>query len=97
MYYTGLHWKKNLWKAFFYSVEDYTTIQRIDDSAIDKMAARFWHTDDSATFLFEKKRPKNVSYPSRVSLKDFSYPLRVPERTYTTPHGVFLPLAGADF
>ena len=26
-----------------------------DDSAIDKMAVRFWHTDDSATFLFEKK------------------------------------------
>ena len=26
-----------------------------DDSAIDKMAARFWLTDDSATFLFEKK------------------------------------------
>ena len=26
-----------------------------DDSAIDKMAARFWHADDSATFLFEKK------------------------------------------
>ena len=25
-----------------------------DDLAIDKMAARFWHTDDSATFLFEK-------------------------------------------
>ena len=68
-----------------------------DDSAIDKMAARFWHTDDSATFLFEKKAKIFFNYPSRVSLKDFSYPLRVPERTYTTPHGVFLSLAGADF
>ena len=26
-----------------------------NDSAINKMAARFWLTDDSATFLFEKK------------------------------------------
>ena len=26
-----------------------------DNSAIDKMTARFLHTDDSATFLFEKK------------------------------------------
>ena len=68
-----------------------------DNSAIDKMAARFWHTDDSATFFFEKKRPKFFSYPSRVSLNDFSYPSRVPETTLTTPHGVFLPLAGADF
>ena len=29
-----------------------------DDSAIDKMAARFWHIDNSATFLFEKKAKK---------------------------------------
>ena len=53
----------------------------------------WWFSD----FSFWKKRPKFFSYPSRVSLKDFSYRLRVPERTYTTPHGVFLPLAGADF
>ena len=51
-----------------------------DNSAIDKMAARFWHTDDSATF-FWKKKANFFSYPSRVSLKDFSYPSRVPETT----------------
>ena len=34
-----------------------------DDSAIDKMAARFWHTDDSATFLFEKKKAKIFFLP----------------------------------
>ena len=68
-----------------------------DDLAIDKMAARFWHTDDSATFLFENKSQNFFPTPHGFSLKDFSYPLRVPERTYTTPHGVFLPLAGADF
>ena len=33
-----------------------------DNSAIDKMAARFWHTDDSATF-FLKKKAKNFFLP----------------------------------
>ena len=62
-----------------------------DNSAIDKMAARFWHTDDSATFLFEKKA-KFFFLPLTGSLKDFSYPLRVLlERTHTTPHGFFYP------
>ena len=66
------------------------TIQRHDNVRDwTTMAARFWHTDDSATYGFWEKRPNGiVSYPSRVSLKDFSYPLRVPERTHTTPHGV---------
>ena len=68
-----------------------------DDSAIDKMAARFWHTDDSATFLFEKKGQIYFPTPHGFSLKDFSYPSRVPERTYTTPHGVFLTPGGSWF
>ena len=52
----------------------------------------WWFSD----FSFWKKRPNFFSYPSRVSLKDFSYPLRVLHRK-DSPHGVFLPLAGADF
>ena len=59
---------------------DYTTIQ--NDNSVD--TARFWHTDDSR---------KKGQIPLRVSLKDFSYPLRV---AHTTPHVVFLPLTGAD-
>ena len=54
----------------------------------------YWWFSDFSSWI---KRPKFFSYPSRVSHKDFSYPLRLPETTWTTPHGVFLPLAGADF
>ena len=43
---------KNIWPKWLH--DDSAN----DDSAIDKMAARFWHTDDSATFLFEKKGQK---------------------------------------
>ena len=68
-----------------------------DNSAIDKMADRFWHTDDSATFIFEKIGQKFFPTPHGFHLIDFFYPLRVLERTHTTPHGIFLPLAGADF
>ena len=75
---------------------DYTTIQRMTIPRLTK-----WRPDFDMLMIqrlfFLKKRPKFFSYPSRVSLKDFSYPLRVLERTHTTPHGVFLPLTGADF
>ena len=58
-----------------------------DDSAIDKMAARFWHTDDSATFLFEKKGQKFFPTPHGFHLK-----------TFPTPYGcqkvLLLPLTG---
>ena len=58
-----------------------------DDSAIDKMAARFWHTDDTATFLFEKKAKKNF-----LPLTDFHL------KTFPTPYGcqkwLTLPLTG---
>ena len=58
-----------------------------DDSAIDKMAARFWHTDDSATFLFEKKGQNFFPTPHGFHLK-----------TFPTPHGcqklLKLPLTG---
>ena len=47
-----------------------------DNSAIDKMAARFWHTDDSATFLFEKKGQNFFPTPHGFHLK-----------TFPTPHG----------
>ena len=78
------------------TIEDYTTIQRMTIPRLTK-----WRPDFDLLMIqrlfFLKKRPKFFSYPSRVSLKDFSYPLRVSETTFTTPHGVFLPLAGADF
>ena len=45
-----------------------------DNSAIDKMAARFWHTDDSATFLFEKKGQKFFPTPHGFHLKTFPTP-----------------------
>ena len=45
-----------------------------DDSAIDKMAARFWHTDDSATFLFEKKGQKFFPTSHGFHLKTFPTP-----------------------
>ena len=51
-----------------------------DDSAIDKMAADFDILMIQRLF-FLKKKAKIFSYPSRVSLKDFSYPLWVPETT----------------
>ena len=74
----------------------YTTNQRMTIRRLTK-----WRPDLDMLMiqrlLFFKKRPKIFSYPSRVSLKDFSYPLRVLERTHTTPHWVFLPLTGADF
>ena len=69
-----------------------------DDCAIDKMAAKFSQTDDSAPFFWKKKAKKTFFYSSRASLKDLSYPSSVLlEKTFTTPHGVFLPLAGVDF
>ena len=58
-----------------------------DDSAIDKMAARFWHTDDSATFLFEKKAKKNFPTPHGFHLKTFPTP-------YGCQKGLTLPLTG---
>ena len=45
-----------------------------DDSAIDKMAAIFWHTDDSATFLFEKKDQIFFPTPHGFHLKTFPTP-----------------------
>ena len=58
-----------------------------DDSAIDKMAARFWHTDDSATFLFEIKSQKNFPTPHGFHLKTFPTP-------YGCQKGLILPLTG---
>ena len=45
-----------------------------DNSAIDKMAARFWHTDDSATFFFEKKGQNFFPTPHGFHLKTFPTP-----------------------
>ena len=45
-----------------------------DNSAIDKMAARFWHTDDSATFLFENKGQNFFPTPRGFHLKTFPTP-----------------------
>ena len=58
-----------------------------DDSAIDKMAARFWHTDDSATFLFEKKGQIFFPTPHGFHLKTFPTP-------YGCQKGLKLPLTG---
>ena len=79
------------------ATKGYTTIQQMTIPRLTKWRPNFDILMIQRLFLFWKKRPKFFSSPSRVSLKDFSYPLRVPERTYTTPHGVFLPLAGVDF
>ena len=81
----------------------YTTVYRLhddsanDDSAIDKMAARFWHTDDSATFLFEKKGQKIFPTPHGFHLKTFPTPYGCQKGLTLPLTGVFLPLAGADF
>ena len=45
-----------------------------DNSANDKMAARFSHTDDSATFLFEKKGQNFFPTPHGFHLKTFPTP-----------------------
>ena len=65
-----------------------------DDSAIDKMAARFWHTDDSATFLFEKKGQNFFPTSHGFHLKTFPIPLtgarkdlHYPSRGVSTPGG----------
>ena len=58
-----------------------------DDSAIDKMAARFWHPDDSATFLFEKKGQNFFPTPHGFHLKTFPTP-------YGCQKGLILPLTG---
>ena len=58
-----------------------------DDSAIDKMAARFWHTDDSATFLFEKKGQNFFPTPHGFQLKTFPTP-------FGCQKGLTLPLTG---
>ena len=87
--------KKPLLSEFFWklNLKCLWTIQGLhddsanDNSAIDKMAARFWHTDDSATFLFEKKGQKFFPTPHGFHLK-----------TFPTPHGcqkgLKLPLTG---
>ena len=46
---------------YYFPPEKLREITRRLTTAIDKMAARFWHTDDSATFLFEKKGQKFFS------------------------------------
>ena len=61
-----------------------------DDSAIDKMAARFWHTDDSATFLFEKKGQNFFPTPHGFHLKTFPTP-------YGCQKGLLLPLTGVFY
>ena len=53
----------------------------------------WWFSD----FFLKKKGQICFPTPHGFHFQDFSYPSRVPETTYTTPHGVFLPLAGADF
>ena len=69
-----------------------------DDSAIDKMAARFWLTDDSATFFFFEKKGQNFfPTPHGFHLKTFPTPYGCQKGLKLPPHGVFLPLAGADF
>ena len=67
-----------------------------DDSAIDKMAARFWHTDDSATFLFEKKGQNFFPTPHGFHLKTFPTPYGC-QKGLTLPLTGFSTLAGADF
>ena len=47
-------------RFFFWLLDDSAN----DDWAIDKMAARFSHTDNSATFLFEKKMPNFFLTPN---------------------------------
>ena len=51
------------------------------------MVARFWHTDDSATFLFEKKGQKIFPTPHGFHLKTFPTP-------YGCQKGLLLPLTG---
>ena len=74
----------------------YTTIQRMTIPRLTK-----WRPDFDILMIqrlfFLKKRPNFFSYPSRVSLRDFSYPLRVLERTHTTPHWVFSTPGGSWF
>ena len=60
-----------------------------DDSANDDSATiplTKWPPDFDILMIqrlfFLKKKVKFFSYPSRVSLKDFSYPLQVPEFFY---------------
>ena len=58
-----------------------------DNSAIDKITARFWHTDNSATYLFDKKGQKNFPTPHGFHLKTFPTP-------YRCQKGLTLPLTG---
>ena len=61
-----------------------------DNSANDKMATRFSHTDDSATFLFEKKGQKFFPTPHGFHIKTFPTP-------YGCQKGLKLPLTGFSY
>ena len=61
-----------------------------DNSANDKMAARFSHTDDSATFLFEKKGQNFFPTPHGFHIKTFPTP-------YGCQKGLTLPLTGFSY
>ena len=64
-----------------------------DDCAIDKMAARFSQTDDSATYFFlEKKDKEFFSCRSQASQKLLLGALK---KTLSTPHGIFLNPGGS--
>ena len=58
-----------------------------DNSAIDKMVARFWHTDDSATYFWKKKAKIFFPTPHGFHLKTFPTP-------YGCQKGLKLPLTG---